>query len=214
MMRAALLISIVVLMGGCPKNGVDPRPVPRGPTVAQLKAKLELPPGADAAAAVRTLLELGEKGNREASWEVTHYLFDLYDQTRLTGDARARTVLWQGLGLTPPARRGPGATKAVVKRLLARVINFLRAPTAPTAGVPVGASPRRAAPRSVDQGRRQLASRLKQLLRSDQLFLASTTGYVQRLALLKSELRGPAGYAAGLRLYWPSWQRRSAGRPF
>lgn len=207
MMRAALVMSIAVLLGGCPNSGVEPRPVPRGPTVAKLKGALELPPGEAAAAALRALLELGEKGNREASWEVTHYLFDLYDQARLTGDGSARTLLWQGLGQTGPARRGAEATRTVVQGLLTRLNDFLRRPAAASAragsgGVgPTGTPSGPAAARDQDEKRRRLALRLKALLQSDEAFLTGAKGLGHRLRLLKSERRGPTGYAAELRLY-------------
>src|SRR5690606_31372843 len=68
------------------------------------------------------------EGDTAAAWERVHYLLDLFDDARFRGDAGAasRELLARALGLDPAAR-GPAATDAAARALLAEVDTLLAA---------------------------------------------------------------------------------------
>jgi hypothetical protein len=183
-----------LLLVGCPQTTPQPNGTPRGPDVAALEKSLELPPGAGVGRALAQLEKLSGKGNLRARWSRLHFLFDLYEFARLTGDAPARKLLLAGLGGTGREQRGPQTTRLVLTRLVAAFGAYGKEPVSmPGARQGVGRKKQRA-----------LARRLVALLRSDQAFGDNPKGLPARLKLLKAGARGAvagAAAAARLRLY-------------
>lgn len=200
----SLLAVVAALGAGCPKPPVNsPRRVSSTVTLA---ARLVLPPdeGAD-----RALVELRRRvaaGDRAAAWEVAHYLFDLFDFARLTGDPAARAWLWKALSLPGTPGRGVEPTRRVLDRLEGLVKGLQenaerRPPTSasePARASGGGATAAGATPRGSGPAR---AAALLPLLTSDRAFLAEPAAFPKRVAVLRAARRGPLGYAAELRLY-------------
>lgn len=194
---SALLFTMVLslLLGGCPRPA--PTPAPRPVSTSALEARLLLPPDPAAAQALAELERRSRTGDRGARWAVAHYLLDVFDLARLTGDDGARAWLWRALALPGAPQRGPAATAQVLLRLQAL------AEAVDAAGGEAGGSGGPAAPRgaagagpSAAQGKA-----LRALVGSDRAFLASSGGLRERVGALRALRGGPLGYAAELRLY-------------
>lgn len=196
MIRALSLISLISLISlgatGCPKPKPQPNGKPRGPDVATLEGRLELPPVAATRSALAQLEKLAAQGNPRARWSRLRYLFDLYDFARLTGETPARTLLLRALGGTGAEPRGARATGLVQDRLSAALLAFFKFPTP--------ASPSPLSHKQMEVQRRE-ALVLAGLLRSDRRLGSDPKTLPARLKLLKAARTGPVASAAKLRLY-------------
>lgn len=212
----AFLLSLA--LSGCPRP--QPRPRPRPLSIESLRARLRLPPSDETRQALDELRRRAAQGHRRAGWEAAHYLLDVYDLARLTGDDAARRWLWRALELPGAPRRGAKATRQVLARLtrLARALPADAAGAAdpprrtrPRATDPRAQPPRRAAaaprgrgapgPARTAAGIASRAAALRALLRSDRAFLTQRRSVAERVAELRRLKKGPLRYAALLRLY-------------
>ncbi|MCP4444678.1 MAG: hypothetical protein GY811_04935 [Myxococcales bacterium] len=119
--RLFRLWALLATIGAC---GSSPRIAPEAPTPESLEVtddvrlRLTIPPGPKSQEAMRSLMDLSDRGHVEASWLRAHYLLELFDSARFGRDVQSRDFLAEISGRPKAAMTGPVATQAIAELLI------------------------------------------------------------------------------------------------
>ena len=141
-------------------------------------ARLDLPPDEASEDATGRLQRASKQGNAAARWALVHYLVDVFDHARFTGDASSRRLLFDALDVAPG--QGAQTTDAVLDALLVRVDAL-----------------------AVDGRLPRVAQQTRSLLELDRVPATSRDDVFGRMAILKDIARSdsPVAPSARLRLF-------------
>jgi len=121
------MAALAISTAGCPHKPTTPAGVPPEPSLEQDVARLTIPPGAEASAALGRLDARAERGEMGAAWARLHYLLDLFDDARFRRDDDSLELLARAMGSADPSARGPAATDAALAFLLVEADRVLAA---------------------------------------------------------------------------------------